>query len=134
MEWKQLISVFHNQKTKRNYTIHFPFCFLSQRSYLPLLFFSSAILPMQQDLNKHPQYVTWMCWIIFFDTLATLPFAKLRQEGRPRKYAFVRVAGIVVNILVVILALGLLPDYLKKNPIVFSVLFLIRQIQSAFIY
>jgi O-antigen/teichoic acid export membrane protein len=42
-------------------------------------------------LNKHPQYVTWMCWIIFFDTLATLPFAKLRQEGRPRKYAFVRV-------------------------------------------
>jgi O-antigen/teichoic acid export membrane protein len=67
-------------------------------------------------LNKHPQYVTWMCWIIFFDTLATLPFAKLRQEGRPRKYAFVRVSGIVVNILVVILALGLLPDYLKKNP------------------
>jgi O-antigen/teichoic acid export membrane protein len=57
-----------------------------------------------------------MCWIIFFDTLATLPFAKLRQEDRPRKYAFVRVAGIVVNILVVILALGLLPEYLKKNP------------------
>ena len=67
-------------------------------------------------LEKHPQYVTWMCWIIFFDTLATLPFAKLRQENRPKKYAFVRVAGIVVNILVVILALGLLPDYLKSNP------------------
>jgi O-antigen/teichoic acid export membrane protein len=57
-----------------------------------------------------------MCWIIFFDTLATLPFAKLRQEGRPRKYAFVRVAGIVINILVVILSLGLLPEYLKNNP------------------
>ena len=80
-----------------------------------LLFFRPAIADAA-GLGKHPQYVTWMCWIIFFDTLATLPFAKLRQEGRPRKYAFVRVAGIVVNILVVILALGLLPEYLKKNP------------------
>ena len=80
-----------------------------------LLFFRPAIADAA-GLNKHPQYVTWMCWIIFFDTLATLPFAKLRQEDRPRKYAFVRVAGIVVNILVVILALGILPDYLEKNP------------------
>src|SRR6186713_456620 len=80
-----------------------------------LLFFRPSIADAA-GLEKHPQYVTWMCWIIFFDTLATLPFAKLRQEGRPRKYAFVRVAGIVVNILVVVLALGLLPDYLKKNP------------------
>ena len=66
-------------------------------------------------LQKHPQYVAWMCWIIFFDTLATLPFARLRQEGRPRKYAFVRVAGIMINILVVILFLGILPAYAKKN-------------------
>ena len=80
-----------------------------------LLFFRPTIADAA-GLNKHPQYVTWMCWIIFFDTLATLPFAKLRQEDRPRKYAFVRVAGIVVNILVVILALGILPDYLEKNP------------------
>src|SRR5688572_21435702 len=67
-------------------------------------------------LERHPQYVTWMLWIILFDTLATLPFARLRQEDRPKKYAFVRVAGIVMNILVVILFLGILPDYNKKNP------------------
>jgi len=67
-------------------------------------------------LQKHPQYVAWMCWIIFFDTLATLPFARLRQEGRPRKYAFVRVAGIVMNIVVVILFLGVLPRLAQNNP------------------
>lgn len=67
-------------------------------------------------LERHPQYVTWMCWIIFFDTLATLPFAKLRQEDRPRKYAFVRVAGIVVNILVVVLFLGIIPRYIESHP------------------
>ena len=65
---------------------------------------------------KHSQYITWICWIIFFDTLATLPFARLRQEGRPRKYAFVRVAGIAMTIFVVVLFLGLIPGYLKTHP------------------
>src|SRR5688572_29824321 len=67
-------------------------------------------------LGRHPQYISWMCWIIFFDTLATLPFAKLRQENRPKKYAFVRVAGIVMNILVVVLFLGVIPAYAEENP------------------
>jgi len=67
-------------------------------------------------LDQHPQYVMWMCWILFFDTLATLPFARLRQEGRPRKYAFVRVAGILMTILVVVLFLGIFPRYLQSHP------------------
>ncbi len=67
-------------------------------------------------LDQHPQYTMWMCWILFFDTLATLPFARLRQEGRPRKYAFVRVAGIVMTILVVVVFLGLIPRYLQHHP------------------
>ena len=67
-------------------------------------------------LDRHPQYVTWMCGIIFFDTLATLPFARLRQENRPRKYAMVRVAGIVMNILVVVMFLGVIPAYAKNHP------------------
>jgi O-antigen/teichoic acid export membrane protein len=82
---------------------------------LCLYFFRTDISDVA-GLDKHPQYISWMCWIIFFDTLATLPFAKLRQEGRPRKYAFVRVAGIVVNILVVVFFLAFVPSYLKTHP------------------
>lgn len=80
-----------------------------------LWFFRSSIAGVA-GLNKHPQYVSWMLWIIFFDTLATLPFARLRQEGRPRKYAFVRVAGILMTILVIILFLGVIPSYIKNHP------------------
>ena len=83
MGWKLLIFVFHNQKIKRNYTAHLPFHIFLRPSYLPLFFF--LFRPSIADaagLEKHPQYVTWMCWIIFFDTLATLPFAKL-TAGRP---------------------------------------------------
>ena len=36
--------------------------------------------------------------IVFFDTLSALPFAKLRQEERPRKYAFIKLLGIIINV------------------------------------
>jgi O-antigen/teichoic acid export membrane protein len=84
-----------------------------------LLLFQSGIANAA-GLDKHPQYITWMCWIIFFDTLATLPFARLRQENRPRKYAFVRVAGIVINILVIFLFLGVIASYAKSHPYSFA--------------
>ena len=77
-----------------------------------LLFFKSNIAGAA-GLQEHPEYIVWMCWIIFFDTLATLPFAKLRQENRPHMYAFVRVAGIVMNISVVIFFMGIIPGYLQ---------------------
>ncbi|HNP53028.1 MAG TPA: polysaccharide biosynthesis protein, partial [Ferruginibacter sp.] len=68
------------------------------------------------DLQAHPEYVTWMMAIIAIDNLNTLPFARLRQENRPRRYAFARVAGIVVNLSVVILFMGVIPSFLKTHP------------------
>ena len=68
------------------------------------------------DLGKHPEYLNWMIAIIAIDNLNTLPFARLRQENRPKKYAFARIAGILVNLFTVILFIGILPAYLKKNP------------------
>ena len=40
--------------------------------------------------EAHPEYITWAVIIIAFDTLSAIPFAKLRQEGRPKKYAAVK--------------------------------------------
>jgi len=68
------------------------------------------------DLEQHPNYMLWMIAIIAVDNLNTLPFAKLRQENRPKRYAFARVAGIVINVFVVIFFLGILPNILKNNP------------------
>jgi O-antigen/teichoic acid export membrane protein len=68
------------------------------------------------DLTGHPEYVAWMIAIIAVDNLNTLPFAKLRQENRPKRYAFARIAGIVINLSVVIFFLGVIPKLLKSNP------------------
>lgn len=68
------------------------------------------------ELHGHPEYITWCVLIVAIDTLAVIPFALLRQEERPRKYAFTKVAGIMVNIALTIFFLYYSPYYLKEHP------------------
>jgi O-antigen/teichoic acid export membrane protein len=81
-----------------------------------LLFIFRDNIAQAANLDKHPEYITWMAGIIFFDAISTLAFARLRQENRPRRYAFARIAGVIMNILVVVLFLGVIPDYVQKHP------------------
>ena len=89
---------------------------------LSTIFFSLVLLLLQDsmvrlfEIKDNPEYITWMIGILFFDTLAVLPLAKLRLEERPRKYAFVNVASILINILLVIFFLYIAPARFKENP------------------
>jgi O-antigen/teichoic acid export membrane protein len=71
---------------------------LSTLLFTALLFLFREDLTSFIELRDHPEYITWMIGILFFDTLTTLPMAKLRLEERPRKYAFVNVFSILLNI------------------------------------
>ncbi len=68
------------------------------------------------DFADHPEYIRWIAWIMFFDSLATIPFAKLRQEGRPRKYALIKVSNIVFNVGLVLFFIGVCPRWYAENP------------------
>ncbi|MBK7432692.1 MAG: polysaccharide biosynthesis C-terminal domain-containing protein [Chitinophagaceae bacterium] len=90
--------------------------FFSSIFFTVILLLCRESLASATDLNAHTEYILWMAAIIAVDNLNTLPFAKLRQENRPRRYAFARIAGILMNIFVVILFLGIIPSLLKNNP------------------
>ncbi len=64
----------------------------------------------------HPEYISWAIAIIALDALTAIPFARLRQEGRPRKYAFVKVAGIAINLAAVVFLVGISPRIIAANP------------------
>ena len=81
-----------------------------------ILFLFSDTLASATFMPDHPEYFRWVALIVLFDTLATLPYAKLRQEGRPRKYAFVRLLAIIINVLVVVFFLGICPKVAGENP------------------
>jgi O-antigen/teichoic acid export membrane protein len=79
-----------------------------------LLIFKDNIISWA-NLEKHPEYINWMAGIIFFDAISTLAFARLRQENRPKRYAFARLSGVLMNIIVVTLFLAIIPKYFPNS-------------------
>jgi O-antigen/teichoic acid export membrane protein len=84
--------------------------------FTALLFLFKDTIASWANLDKHPEYISLMAGIIFFDAISTMAFARLRQENRPKRYAFARIAGVVINVLVVVLFLAVIPKYLANNP------------------
>ncbi|MCB0696587.1 MAG: polysaccharide biosynthesis protein [Chitinophagaceae bacterium] len=86
------------------------------------LIFTTILLLLNEPLAvalkvpDHPQFITWTALIIAVDTFAVIPFAKLRLINRPRKYAFIRIAGILTNIVATVFFYSYLPDIAADSP------------------
>ena len=84
--------------------------------------FTSLLLLFNKELatlvgvKEHPEYLTWSAYIIALDALTALAFAKLRYEGRPVKFALVRISGIVLNVLLTVFFLTVCPRLARENP------------------
>ncbi|MCR6720508.1 MAG: oligosaccharide flippase family protein [Chitinophagaceae bacterium] len=85
-------------------------------SFTALLLIFRGPLADLISLKNHTEYITWAAFIIAFDALSTIGFARLRQDGRPIKFAAIRIAGILINIGLVIFFLSVCPAIAKKNP------------------
>ena len=68
------------------------------------------------QINQHPEYLTLTAAVISFDALSAIPFAKLRQDGRPLKFASVKVASILIYIAFTYFFLSLCPNWIKQDP------------------
>jgi O-antigen/teichoic acid export membrane protein len=79
------------------------------------IFFNTAIASFI-GLNNHPEYVTLAGVIIGLDAISALPFAKLRNENRPQKFAAIRISGILINMAVIYFFLTVCPHFIKNNP------------------
>lgn len=92
-----------------------------------ILFFSSTICLLigQIILKTSPseyldftfsKYIVWLFLITFIDTLCVLPFAKLRQEEKAKKFAIIKIVHVILNISLNLFFIILCPFLLKKNP------------------
>jgi O-antigen/teichoic acid export membrane protein len=81
-----------------------------------VLFWYGGPLSELAGFKGHPEYIRLAVLVIAADTLAAIPFARLRQDGRPRKYAFTRVAGIIVTIMLTTVFMAWSPGWVKAHP------------------
>jgi len=82
---------------------------------IPLLIYHKAIAGFLQ-LKDHPEFILYSILIIAFDTLCTLPFAKLRLDGRPMKFAAVRLINILLTIFLTYFFISILPELIRSKP------------------
>lgn len=90
--------------------------FTSTLLFTLLLLLLKNMLVQVTQVQASPQYINWMIAILFFDAISTLAFARLRLENRPRKFALVRLSGIIVTLVIVLLFVGVFPNWLQKHP------------------
>jgi O-antigen/teichoic acid export membrane protein len=54
------------------------------------------------EIPENPEWVQWIILIVALDTLSVMPFAKLRNQGRPIKFATIKILNILINVGLVI--------------------------------
>ena len=68
------------------------------------------------QITLHPEYISLLAWIVALDALTTIPFSRLRMQERPKKFALIKVGGILINILATYSFISLLPNYVQTHP------------------
>lgn len=90
--------------------------------FITTVMFSIILLNNTQQLaflagvGDLPILITLSIFIIVFDTLSVLPFAKLRQQGRPIKFATAKVLGIIINIVLTVFFISFCKKIVAENP------------------
>jgi len=80
-----------------------------------LLFFHQQLATFA-GITNYPELIKLSIIIIMIDTLAVIPFAKLRYDGRPRKYALAKVTGIIAYLFFTFFFLSVCYVKAKANP------------------
>ena len=90
--------------------------FLSTILLTILLLFWHTTVAHWLKVDEHPEFIIYSALIIAFDTLTTLPFAKLRQDGRPRKFASIRISSILLTIGLTYFFISVCPRIVANDP------------------
>ncbi len=109
---------FSNKKEldSKLYSTAFLSLFFTTIVFTSILWFGQNFLGRLIGLTEFPTIIQLMILIIATDTLSAIPFARLRQENRPKKFAAAKVLGILVNIFLTWFFIGYCPNHFNENP------------------
>lgn len=80
-----------------------------------VLLLASTPLAAMMQLPGREELVVWTVAIVALDTLALIPFAQLRHQGRPRKFAVLKLVNILINVGLIIFFLKICKPALEAG-------------------
>ena len=101
-----------------------------------LVFFGISML-LKEDVanwsNKNVDYIFYTILILTLDALVIIPFSKLRAEGRPIKYAVIKIGNVIINLSLNIFFLVFLPKWSQNSSLLQNIYFEDFQIGYIFV-
>ena len=90
------------------------------------LIFSAIMLIWRDQLASLLQYankgiyIIYMVLIISFDAIAAIPFARLRLQNRPLRFAFIKVINVILMVCLILFFLEFCPFMIDKGFLFFE--------------
>jgi O-antigen/teichoic acid export membrane protein len=108
---------FSSQKEKTNtlYSTAALSLLASTLLFTLVLWFNKSIVGISIGMEDFPDIIKVVILIIAVDTFSAIPFAKLRQENRPVKYALAKIIGIFANIFFTWFFVGFCPKHIDNS-------------------
>ena len=71
---------------------------ISSVIFIGLIFLNSSEISQWLGYANHPEYIQFFALIIGMDAVASISFAKLREQDKAMRFAFIRIVNIMINI------------------------------------
>lgn len=84
--------------------------------FLLVMFFFRGEIASAMQYGNHPEFVWWLALTVGLDAVTAIPFAQLRLQGRPVKFAVVKLVNIGLNIGFNLFFLSLCPLIAQNHP------------------
>ncbi|MBW6535560.1 MAG: oligosaccharide flippase family protein, partial [Mariniphaga sp.] len=105
-----------NSDSEKVYSTSLVSLFFSSLLFLVLIILFKHQLANLIQYPEHPEYILWFGFILAIDAFTAIPFARLRLNNRPVKFAVVRMINIGFNIAFNLFFLLLCPNLIESNP------------------
>jgi len=82
------------------------------------LFFANNCKQFIANILEYPDsahYVVWFAFILVFDALVALPFARFRMENKPYRFLFFRLLNVGLSIFFVLFFLEICPRFIENG-------------------
>jgi O-antigen/teichoic acid export membrane protein len=71
---------------------------ISSVSFVLIAFLFATPISETLKFSGHPEYIIWFAIILGCDAFSAIPFARLREQGKAKRFAIIRSLNILINI------------------------------------
>lgn len=75
---------------------------------IPLIIWDEQVASIVTS-SDHARYVRWFGFILLFDALSAIPFAKLRLENKAYRFSMIKILNVVINFSIIFFFLSICP-------------------------